>query len=130
MEQFSHESIQQRVRKALEKLILHDAYLLKIDSNERSITHRLGMYLQEEFERWDVDCEYNRDYDSPDLVKRLQLYTEPIQADDFIYITPDFAVSEVRYVYEEAIQAGSDHALVVADLIHTALQQRTEVLSD
>ena len=35
---------------------------------------------------------------------------------DFIYITPDFEVSEVRYLYEEAIQAGSDHALVVADL--------------
>jgi hypothetical protein len=31
---------------------------------------------------------------------------------------PDFAVSEVRYLYEEAIQAGSDHALVVADLNH------------
>lgn len=37
---------------------------------------------------------------------------------DFIYITPDFGVSEVRYLYEEAIQAGSDHALVVADLNH------------
>jgi endonuclease/exonuclease/phosphatase family metal-dependent hydrolase len=37
---------------------------------------------------------------------------------DFIYITPDFVVSEVRYLYEEAIQAGSDHALVVADLHH------------
>jgi hypothetical protein len=37
---------------------------------------------------------------------------------DFIYITPDFEVSEVRYLYEEAIQAGSDHALVVADLNH------------
>ena len=37
---------------------------------------------------------------------------------DFIYITPDFEVSEVRYLYEEAIQAGSDHALVVADMIY------------
>ena len=37
---------------------------------------------------------------------------------DFIYITPDFAVSEVHYLYEEAILAGSDHAVVVADLIH------------
>ncbi len=37
---------------------------------------------------------------------------------DFIYITPDFGVSEVLYLYEEAIQAGSDHALVVEDLNH------------
>jgi endonuclease/exonuclease/phosphatase family metal-dependent hydrolase len=35
---------------------------------------------------------------------------------DFIYITPDFATTEVRYLYNEAMQAGSDHALVVADL--------------
>ncbi|MFL5659583.1 MAG: endonuclease/exonuclease/phosphatase family protein [Ktedonobacteraceae bacterium] len=38
---------------------------------------------------------------------------------DFIYLTPDFSVSEVRYLYAEAIQVGSDHALVMADLFHT-----------
>ena len=35
------------------------------------------------------------------------------------YLTPDFSVSEVRYLYAEAIQVGSDHALVMADLFHT-----------
>src|SRR6266700_110417 len=82
LEQFSQESIQQRIHKAVEKLGLHDAYLLRIDGNERSITHRLAMYLQDEFEGWDVDCEYNRDHHSPDHVKRLQPYTDSIRADD------------------------------------------------
>ncbi len=82
MEQFGQESIQQRVHIAVERLELHDAYLLRIDGNERSITHRLAMYLQDEFEGWDVDCEYNRDHHSPDHVKRLQSYTDPIRADD------------------------------------------------
>ena len=35
---------------------------------------------------------------------------------DFIYATPDFVVDDVRYLHEEATAAGSDHALVVADL--------------
>ena len=35
---------------------------------------------------------------------------------DAIYATPDFEVSNVRYLYDESIAAGSDHAMVVADL--------------
>lgn len=50
-----------RVMTALEKLITSDAYLLSVDANERSITHRLGIYLQCEFDDYFVDCEYNRD---------------------------------------------------------------------
>lgn len=35
---------------------------------------------------------------------------------DFIYITPDIKVKNVEYLYEESVKAGSDHALVFADL--------------
>ena len=35
---------------------------------------------------------------------------------DFIYATPDFSVDRVRYLYNDSRRAGSDHALVVADL--------------
>jgi hypothetical protein len=35
---------------------------------------------------------------------------------DFISTTPDFTPTSIDYLYNEAIQAGSDHALVVADL--------------
>jgi hypothetical protein len=36
---------------------------------------------------------------------------------DHIYANwPDFRVRDIRYLYEEACAAGSDHALVVADL--------------
>lgn len=30
---------------ALEKLLVADSYLLQVDANERSISHRFGMYL-------------------------------------------------------------------------------------
>jgi hypothetical protein len=55
-----HDEVMNRVRAALGKLIDSDAHLLSVDVNERSITHRLGAYLQCQFEGWHVDCEYNR----------------------------------------------------------------------
>lgn len=46
----------------LDKLYKLDAYLLqqKLDINERALTHRMGIYLQELFPNLHVDCEYNR----------------------------------------------------------------------
>jgi len=35
---------------------------------------------------------------------------------DFIYATPDIGIKNVRYLYDESRAAGSDHAMVVADL--------------
>jgi len=66
----SHKEVKQKVRTAIELLIKKDARLLKIDINERSITHKLALYLQDSFKGWDVDCEYNRNrYDT----KRLSI---------------------------------------------------------
>ena len=39
---------------------------------------------------------------------------------DFIYITPEFSVADICYRYDEAIQAGSDHALVLSDLTYAS----------
>jgi hypothetical protein len=69
--------VKQKLNTALEKLMYRDAYLLKNDLNERSITHKLALYLENEFENWDVDCEYNRDarrkvHPAKNLEKRLK----------------------------------------------------------
>jgi hypothetical protein len=59
---------------------LHDKYLAIADVNERSISHRLAIYLEDEINEWldgwHVDCEYNRDVSSPrePYTKRLDLY--------------------------------------------------------
>ncbi|MBP2045304.1 hypothetical protein [Methanobacterium aggregans] len=56
--------IQKKVKNAINKLFEKDFYLLKANANERSISHKLALYIQEEFEEFDVldvDCEYNRD---------------------------------------------------------------------
>lgn len=42
------------------KFIEKDSHLLQIDSHELSLSFRIGLYLAEQFENWDVDMEYNR----------------------------------------------------------------------
>ena len=64
------ETVKRAVSNALNELLKLDFYLLTTNINERSISHRLAVYLQLQFPDWDVDCEYNRNHDD---VKRLQL---------------------------------------------------------
>ncbi|MBD3896145.1 hypothetical protein IEI94_09810 [Halomonas sp. ML-15] len=47
------------LEQALRRLQERDAGLLEAQANERTITARLGGYLQELFPDWDVDCEFN-----------------------------------------------------------------------
>lgn len=74
--------IWEKVEKALEKLCEQDTFLLENNVNERSISHKLATYLQEVFEEWDVDCEYNRDHHNPDLIKRLVRFIGSGRTDD------------------------------------------------
>jgi hypothetical protein len=43
------------------------------------------------------------------------VFAQPVRH-DHLWVTRDFEVLDVRYLYDEAVAAGSDHALVVADL--------------
>jgi hypothetical protein len=61
IKQATDKAVAELVVGAIKKLFDRDKDLFEIDANERSITHRLGIYLQERFSEWDVDCEYNRD---------------------------------------------------------------------
>lgn len=70
-----------RIIHAREKLLKKDGFLLENDVNERSITHKLAEYLEEEFPGWDVDCEYNRVGKAP-MNKRLHLQAEPSCTND------------------------------------------------
>lgn len=57
----NEEEVRQLLSDALERVDEEDADLLEYNVNERSITHKLAVYLCEEVsEEWDVDVEYNR----------------------------------------------------------------------
>jgi hypothetical protein len=53
--------IKRAIDSALNMLYDCDDYLLRTDANERSITFKLGCYLESLLIDWDVDFEYNRD---------------------------------------------------------------------
>jgi endonuclease/exonuclease/phosphatase family metal-dependent hydrolase len=69
--------------------------------------------------------------DPVDLKRRVRYYPNGPLADsyhrgrkgkylrcryDSIRVSPGIRVTDVRYLYEDAVRAGSDHALVVADI--------------
>ena len=67
----SFEEVRSGLVIALRRFYLNDLYLLQEGAHERSMTFRLGMYLQPIFSGWDVDCEYNRNISAPNLIKSI-----------------------------------------------------------
>jgi hypothetical protein len=72
-------TIIKKLQKCLAKLIKHDKWLLEKDLNERSITHKLGQYLDIVFTDYDVDCEYNGDIDRGNGRKGIYVLRESLQ---------------------------------------------------
>lgn len=83
--------VSEHVIASLRQFIARDRYLLEVNANERSLTHRIGMYLQAQFEHYDVDCEFNRDGHDP---KELNIGTEETSVYDEHAMTvyPDIIV--------------------------------------
>lgn len=52
--------VRQKIINAYKQLVKNDFYLLSVGVNERSITHKLAEYLQQQFPDYHVDCEYNK----------------------------------------------------------------------
>jgi len=61
--------VAERIIAAVKSVLDRDTYLLEVRCNERTISHRLGLYMAEMFPDWDVDCEYNRDEDRPKEIR-------------------------------------------------------------
>jgi len=55
-----YDVVRKRVERGLNTLLRNDIYLFEIGVNERTLAHRLAVYLEQEFPSWNVDCEYNR----------------------------------------------------------------------
>jgi len=68
-------SLKEKVNQALEKIRINEQEIIANDISERAITHKLAEYLQIEFPNYNVDCEYNRNYDfgqdKPKYLKRI-----------------------------------------------------------
>ena len=106
MPELDRDDIEKKVRRALALLLKHDRFLMETDANERSITHKFAEYLQVEFPKWHVDCEYNR---RGNLPKRLQIAADTeVRADD----------TDARTVYPDIIvhRRNTDDNLLVIEV--------------
>lgn len=85
-----------------------DGQLLMNDANERSISHRLAIYIETHFPSWNVDCEYNRSHDDP---KRLNIPSRDTSSDDL----------HARTVYPDIIvhRRNTDDNLLVVEIKKT-----------
>ena len=63
--QMTWEEIERRLARASVRFLERDTHLLRVNANERSMTHKYALYLETEFPDYDVDSEYNRKGDLP-----------------------------------------------------------------
>lgn len=75
----SFKVVKHKVEAALSKLRNHDSFLIEANTNERTISHKLAEYLQDEFPELDVDCEYNR---HENHIKKVELPRSNISWND------------------------------------------------
>ena len=94
------------VREALNRLFARDATLLGSDNSEWAVAHRLAVYLEQLLPGWNIDCEFNRQGDAPE-VKTLAAGSR---------VRPDIIVHHRG-------QVGREHNLLAIELKKTGSEQ-------
>ncbi len=61
------EEMRRIVGEAIHEFAKYDLPLLHLQVNERSIAHRLAIYIECRLAKWNVDCEYNRNLSKPKM---------------------------------------------------------------
>jgi hypothetical protein len=61
------EKMRRIIARAIAQFAKRDIALLHLDVNERSIAHRLAIYIETRMQGWTVDCEYNRNRGFPKM---------------------------------------------------------------
>lgn len=77
---------------AVRSLLASDKHLLQVDASERSISHRLALYLTSQFADLDVDCEYNRDHHKAKRLRRTGPCARSSEDTDGSPVYPDIIV--------------------------------------
>ena len=98
--------IETALNRAIDKFVERDKHLLAADANERSMSHRIAVYWEQEMPGYDVDCEYDRDgFD----VKRLELAPRLTSTDndEAVTVFPDIIVHR---------RGNNDHNLLVVEM--------------
>lgn len=93
--------IDNRVDLAIDQLYEYDSYLLENNLHERTIVHRLAIYLEQQFPGWNVDCEYNNNCGDIKKVKAIKTcYNTKVKSDKYAStqrVYPDIIVHHRGY---------------------------------
>jgi hypothetical protein len=119
--------IERRLICAVGHMVVKDRHLMENDGSERSIIHRVGVYLEGAFPPgWDVDCEYNLDGMTPNDPKAFMLPSaEPPHGDTERLVTPDLIVHK-----RGSSAPGANILAVEAKKLHTGRDWLTEIEDD
>lgn len=104
-----------RLAEATQKFLAGEPDLLEISVNERSLTHRLAVYIGPYFDQWHTDCEYNRLGDKGKNLPRPEEFKTSPDDTSAITIFPDIIVHRRRTDYNCAVvevkKAGNNRGL-------------------
>lgn len=97
--------IKEKVAMSLDLLYKYDLDLISNDTNERSISHKLAEYFQQQFPGWHVDCEYNRKMGD---IKKLKYSFDNLSPKD----------NEAKTVYPDIIvhKRNTDQNILVVEI--------------
>jgi len=92
--------VEEALQAAKEMFLTNDKYLLQVEANERSLTHKFAEYLQKVIDKrwtgkWKVDCEYNR--------YGLDIKTVPNEVQEAVGTKTRTNDTEARTVYPDII---------------------------
>lgn len=99
------EEIKEKIIFGINDFLDSDHYLIIHNLNERTITHRLAIFLSKYFEDYNVDCEYNGDIERHDGKKRIHFLKEQLLNRNLLRI-PEFELEKEiieRAVYPDII---------------------------
>lgn len=112
------DEIQQIVEQAVSKLREKDSYLLTKDLSERSFSHKVGVYLENKFSDYNVDCEYNGYVLADNDKKYINILRDKIIELKKLRETDEDREILKRYVYPDIIvhKRGKDDNLLIIEI--------------
>jgi hypothetical protein len=111
-----------KINIAVDILFSNDSWLLEKDLNERSISHKLAMYLQELFLKYNVDCEYNGNVDDESGRKRIGVLRRELEDKGLLTekeVSQEYTDVIVRSVYPDIIihtRGNNDNNLCIIEI--------------
>ena len=110
------QKIQYILQEAIKELKQKDIFLLKNDISERAISYKLAVYLNDKFDGYSVDCEYNGYAKADNNKKYIMILRDKAESLSILRMSDGNDEVVKRYVYPDIIvhkRGESDNLLII-----------------